>query len=357
MLDDINLKITPEYCVIYPNRKKKKFKNPYSNRLVKSVKTKKQKENEKNLENNKTGGYLSRKATKRLKTSLNWLIYSSKKKKLFNRRTKKSYTFRVSFITLTLPAEQGDIKDTLIKKVALKPFIEYLKYNHGVNTYLWKAEAQKNGNIHFHIVVPNYIPYKYIRKFWNKRMSELGLINKYKSKFNKLELGEYCKLIDPNNEIPFNKKKNWFIKGKKTKWENPNTVDVQNMKRVKNIGAYIATYMSKKDSEKRGIQGRIWGCSYNISYKNKCVLELQYGADDDEINLLLDNSNNISYITTKPREDGTSKWLATVVSCKLDILYKKASTLIRTAIHNHIMKIRYYNYDESFVKNLLLKQV
>ncbi len=32
----------------------------------------------------------------------------------------------------------------------LNRFLEKIRYQYNVKSYLWKAESQKNGNIHFH---------------------------------------------------------------------------------------------------------------------------------------------------------------------------------------------------------------
>jgi hypothetical protein len=87
-----------------------------------------------------------------------------------------------TFVTLTLPSQQIH-GDNDLKEVLLHPFLDWLKqsseeyYKRGGNRgkqkgfdvkgFFWRAEPQKNGNIHFHVLVDRYIPWDRIREKWN----------------------------------------------------------------------------------------------------------------------------------------------------------------------------------------------
>ena len=43
-------------------------------------------------------------------------------------------------------------------------------------SYIWVAEVQKNGNIHFHILVDRFIPVKWLVKVWNQSSNSLNII-------------------------------------------------------------------------------------------------------------------------------------------------------------------------------------
>ena len=60
------------------------------------------------------------------------------------------YNFRTSFITVTLPAiqEHSDVEI----KACLNLFLNNIRHHFKVKNYVWKAELQKNENIHFHLI-------------------------------------------------------------------------------------------------------------------------------------------------------------------------------------------------------------
>lgn len=102
-----------------------------------------------------------------------------------NLRTAKEQV-RLIFITLTLSGSQKN-DDRWIKKNMLELFIKRLQYNYGVKHYFWKAEAQANGNLHFHIVADKFIPKDEIKFHWNSIQKENGYLIEYQKKFNRLD--------------------------------------------------------------------------------------------------------------------------------------------------------------------------
>ncbi|WGH76132.1 hypothetical protein P8625_02900 [Tenacibaculum tangerinum] len=137
-----------------------------------------------------------------------------------------------AFVTLTLPSKQVH-SDKVLRKAHTR-YIENLQKTYGVKHYVWKAEAQKNGNIHFHLLVDRWIDWTVHRKLWNKQLDKLGYIDTFQKQYGH---------------------------------RNPNTIDVHSLKRdkkgrkLKNIGNYIIKYMTKREFGKRPILGKIWGCS------------------------------------------------------------------------------------------------
>lgn len=159
------------------------------------------------LRKNKT--HLSRKAAKRMGTAINALIYSAGWKTVYVQDTGKYFRYKVNFITLTLPAKQQH-PDKEIIKLALSPFLEaWAKRRPGL-LYCWKAEVQDNGNIHFHITSNAFYHYKKLRDDWNGYMRKLGYISP------------------------------------ESTWE-PNSTDVHSVANIRNLPAYMAGYMLKKD--------------------------------------------------------------------------------------------------------------
>ncbi len=143
-------------------------------------------------------------------------------------------------ITLTLPAPQGGHSDTFIKSKLLAPWLQYAKYKYKLKNYVWKAEAQVNGNIHFHITTDTFIHYKSLRDSWNKQCARYGYIDAFEHSHGHRD---------------------------------PNSTDVHAVKKVKNLGAYLCKYLAKNEKDKRPIEGKLWACSYNLSCKNKLTID------------------------------------------------------------------------------------
>jgi hypothetical protein len=95
---------------------------------------------------------------------------------------------KIVMITLTLSDKQDYNKigsDKMIKKNMLEPMIKWLQYNFDVVNFFWRAEAQANGNIHFHILLDKYINKEKLQLHWNKIQEKHGYLETYKRKFKK----------------------------------------------------------------------------------------------------------------------------------------------------------------------------
>lgn len=73
---------------------------------------------------------------------------------------------RMVMITLTL-SEDTDQPDNEIKRRMLNTFLTNTRRQYPGFLYLWRAERQKNGRLHFHIITDKYIPKKFVAKTWN----------------------------------------------------------------------------------------------------------------------------------------------------------------------------------------------
>ena len=120
----------------------------------------------KNLQKDKLKGTLLKSTIKKITNQLTtWLSSINTYNSLPNVKKihKKYYPV---FITLTLSSIQKH-SDNFIKRYMLGAFIKSIKLNYGVKYYYWRAEKQKNGNIHFHLIVDKYIDYNSLRQKWN----------------------------------------------------------------------------------------------------------------------------------------------------------------------------------------------
>ena len=82
------------------------------------------------------------------------------------------------FVTLTLPSTQQH-SDAEINRACLQPFLQRLKRDYCIENYFWRAEAQENGNLHFHILTDRYIPQRYLQLTWNMSIEALGYLTRY----------------------------------------------------------------------------------------------------------------------------------------------------------------------------------
>lgn len=161
------------------------------------------------------------------------------------------------FLTLTLPAQQIHT-DQEIKRLLLDPIIKNMKRNYDVQEYFWRAETQYNGNIHFHLILDRYIPYKEALKAWNKILDTHGYIDLFEKK--------HCH-------------------------RNPNSVDIRGCESVDNFIKYVLKY-ALKDEKNRKVQGRVYGMSDGLREIN-----VYQGLMDTELLQELSNEQNKKSIT------------------------------------------------------------
>lgn len=197
-----------------------------------------------------------------MKDKIEMMLMMAKPQWVWSREEKKWFKFTLNFITLTLSSPQKH-SDIWIKEKMLNTFLTRLRLEYKVHQYIWRAEAQANGRIHFHILINKYIHHSVIRSMWNKIQERQGYIKDYQEKYG-------------NN--------------------NPNSTDIHSIKKVRNISAYLSKYMTKEQkvtqatkdvynteiydnsiysvaSHRRVIEGRIWGCSYFLSSLKGLVME------------------------------------------------------------------------------------
>lgn len=183
--------------------------------------------------------------------------------------TKKIYNFKGAFITLTLPAKQFHT-DVEIKK-SFSKFLTNMRNTVGLVNYVWRMELQKNGNLHFHIVVDKYYAYNLLRYYWNLELKKLGYIERYQSKFKHLTLSQYANM----RGLKAFEVVKAYHDGIKSDWSSPNTVSVNSVTSSKQLGAYLAKYMCKpvnldeEESEENmlraSVVGKMWARSQSLS--------------------------------------------------------------------------------------------
>lgn len=209
-----------------------------------------------------THGLMSKRANGRIGRCISWMLQISKPKKHFNEDTKSWFWWRCNFITLSLSASQAH-SDNIIKSKLLNHFLVHIARKYKVDNYIWRAEAQSNGRIHFHIITDKFIHWQDLQRDWNRIQAKLGYISRFYESSGHMM---------------------------------PNSTDVHSLKNVKNIAAYLTKYCSKNSkgitillTDKRPlkrtnpplidatvfpepnakfyrqIHGKLWGCSSMLS--------------------------------------------------------------------------------------------
>jgi hypothetical protein len=293
------LTINPNYAVFLPQK-------TAGSRTLSDA----QRANLKNLAENRTKGELSKKSNRKLINAVNWLVASAKQKFVYDSSTKKKYTFRVNFITLTLPSTEQLCSDHFFKSVLLHNFVNTCKHKFGLANYVWKVETQKNGNIHAHFTTDTFIHHSALRDVWNSILRKNGLLDSYHEKFRGISLDEYTKLFEGNEKITIDQITKAFNFGVQSNWDSPNTTDVHSVKNVRNLAGYLAKYLGKSEEGRRKIKGRLWSCSYSLSYENRLKLEVPQGCDNDllrelqHVDVVYKTIDRIDSITQQPKPIG-----------------------------------------------------
>ncbi len=258
-----------------------------------------------NLEKGKSGewnGFLSPTTARKVKRSLTaWL--TALEQNSTRKKVKTPSFYLPTFVTLTLPATQKH-DDNHIKRAMLGRLITKLQRDYKVKYYFWRAEPQKNNNIHFHLLVDRYVHWEDLRREWNQILNDTGYIDDYRAnqvEFHKngfkIRMDWLSQTMDRIREgckqkkVEFNAKdariqainaqKEAYKRGVAENWSNPNSTDIHKLEGRDSIVAYVVKYVCKVSDNRynrgesfdddgqaltlttndRKIKGRIWGCS------------------------------------------------------------------------------------------------
>lgn len=301
----------PYFASIHPNRIVKRYSSNggsweerYFDKKEKSLSN-----NSENLKIKKSSFGLSYQTKSKIRDSIQLLFELSKPRTVWVSSNKPIYNFRASFVTLTLPSKQ--IHSDLEIKKCLNNFLTRLRQTYKIDNYIWKAELQKNENIHFHLVLDIYIPFQAIRYYWNLAINVLGYVDRYSDKMQKLSLSEYA-------EVRGKRVADVLIayqKGCHCKWSNPPSEQAVAVRSKKQLAVYLSKYLTKSTkkavsaikgaAEKTKINiselvrvrkfGRVWARSQSIS-KIKIVTRWSW---DDILSLVSQFKGYESFFTKK----------------------------------------------------------
>lgn len=207
---------------------------------------------------NQHQGEISHNAKSKMTNCILWLDASAQFKWCYSKATDKWFRWRLNFIHLTLPTQKS-LPDKFIKKL-LNQFFLYAYRKTGLRSYVWKAEPQERGEIHFHITSDCFIWKVTLQNIWNGLLRKHGLLGTH---------------------------------------ENPPSTRVHPTHNIKEMSAYLIKYMTKNDKHRRKISGRLWGASRNLSQAKNISLSF---PESEAL-------NEFAAIKTLPQDHKIYEWL------------------------------------------------
>lgn len=182
------------------------------------------------FQGSKYQGNITNHSRKNLQKALSILIQITPIRWIYNPVTQKNILFKLNFVTLTLPPDRL-VSAKEATKTCLEPTLRRMR-SLGMKHYVWKAELQKTGQIHYHIATDNFIHYAELNKTWNKNAKKAGYLDGYARR-----TGHFL----------------------------PNSTDVHAVTKLSDVEGYMSKYLMKGVGA-TGTKGKIWDC--NTELKN-----------------------------------------------------------------------------------------
>ncbi len=212
----------------------------------------------------------------------------------------KSMKFRQGFLTLTLPGvATADHK--AIKNKVLDPFFTYCRNRMGLKDYVWTAELQERGEIHFHAIVNTFMDKQRVRDAWIRACENSGIVDMT------------------------------------TKGNRPAT-EIEKCKSYNGSKAYAAKYLGK--ALKSGtISGRLWSGSRSVTGP-RAISTNEIEADYDLHKAISELNNN------------SHKWESLDHEVRVTRLQTQAITKRRYPYVWRLLMAQLRNYDEQGTRSV-----
>lgn len=273
-------------------------------------------------------GHVSQIAKRKIKKAFSYLLFLSRPKTVQSRFSGKMFTFRIAFVTLTLPSKQIH-DDNIIKSKCLNSLLIELTKYYNVKNYVWRAEKQQNGNLHFHLLVDKFIDCNELRNRWNRIVNKLGYVERYRDEMRKFHRGGFKVREKLLRTWSYKKQLKAYRAGIANDWNSPNSSDIHGLRKIRDLKSYLSKYLTKNDysvlilqvelqilkvneliKKKQGIlkrkykrqllrlkikkyslkakiqKGRIWGCNQNLSNCKGAVVEVDSRVQEEIENIL-----------------------------------------------------------------------
>jgi len=215
------------------------------------------------FKDNRHKGRISPVALKKIQKAVNYMVWMVPRRKYFTTADGRAGNYFLSFITLTLSSDQIH-SDYEIKQHCLEPFLNEMRKRWKISNYIWRAEKQANGNLHFHIVSDRFIWWSDLRNSWNFYQEKLGYISRYRDSQKAWHAGGFK--IRESLEARWSRPNQIkaYKSGQLNDWNSPNSTDVHSLKTVNSVRSYICKYITKSE-DRQNISGRLWSCSSELS--------------------------------------------------------------------------------------------
>lgn len=183
-------------------------------------------------------GDMSQGAAKRIKKAIDIFLQKSPERWIYNPVTTRQQKFRLNFVTLTV-SDSRNININEGYRKLLKPFLRKIRKS-GDFSYIWKAEFQKRGQLHYHVTSNQFIHWQTIRTTWNNLQRKARLLDSYAKVHGHFDA---------------------------------NSTDVHAVYKVKDIGSYLSKYMVKpvydpsyntSGNKPKLAKGKVWDCSIDL---------------------------------------------------------------------------------------------
>lgn len=218
-------------------------------------------------------GNVSKTAKRKITKAIDYLLLFASDKKVTSVKTGRSFSFKIAFITLTLPSKQVHDDNEIKRKCLNSMLIELQKYEK-VKNYVWRAEKQKNGNIHFHIIIDKFVHWNNLRNRWNRIINKLGYVDRYQESMKAFFKDGFKVREDLKSSWDETKQRKAYARNIQTDFNNPNSSDIHSIRKVHNLQHYFIKYLTTNDKPKPNEtkeeinfakqKGRIWGSSKNL---------------------------------------------------------------------------------------------
>jgi hypothetical protein len=164
-------------------------------------------------QSNKRDNAISKKTQSRIRNYVNLLLDTAIEKEIYSEKENRRFIYKIGFCTLTIPPD-FDHDDQFIHYKIFKPFIRVLQDKYNLAEYIWKAETQENGKLHYHLTINQWVHWFIINREWRKQIQKHGY--------------------------------NYGTEKRKRA-----ATEIHSVKKVKNLAAYLCKYLAKNDEWKK----------------------------------------------------------------------------------------------------------